>query len=94
MSKYDKKLKPYKEEFKTAISELIFDTLEEHIDKMDTDAYFDKHMPSLDKFVKRVNKYGKRYGYEEFFKRWLVDVMNEIKLGDLIHKYDMSSLED
>lgn len=93
MSKYDKKLKPYKEEFKTAISELIYDTLDEHVDKMDSDAYFNKHMSSLEKFQKRVCKYEKRYGHVEFNK-WLADVMNEIKLGDLMYKYDMSHLED
>lgn len=93
MSKFDKKLKTHKEEFKTALSKMISATLNEHIDKVDADQIFDEHMPSMNKFCKKLKKYGKRYGFGEFNK-WVRDTLNEIKLGDILYENDMDLLED
>ena len=93
MSKLDKKLKPFKEEFKAVMSKIIYDCINNHYDEDRFNSYWDEYMPSLSKFVKRGRKYIDRYGFREFAK-WVRDVLNEIKLGDLMYDDLEDAVED
>ena len=87
MSKIDERLKPYKEELKTAMCEVFKELLLNHADELEI--YNNENEGRIftdpNKFREEATKIVEEEGGLLDLNDWVKEALNEIKMGDLIY---------